>query len=313
MKIAFFGTPIFSAKILEALLGEHEVVACVTAPDSKSKRGKKLNPSEVKMVALEKGLDLYQPAKLNQEFLELFQAVDPDLAVVVSYGRIIPEALLKLPKYGFINIHASILPRWRGAAPIHRAILSGDRETGISIMQMDKGLDTGDVFDILRCEIGERETTGSLHDKLLELGSKGILDFLRELEECDRSGGKMRLPWKQNDADSTYADKIHKDLSNIDWSRPGAEIERLVRALNPYPSARTAHQGELLKIHMADFLPKEHALEFGEIAESGKNGIYVACSGGLLRITEIQRAGSKVMPVGDFLRGKKLDKGDRLS
>lgn len=313
MKIAFFGTPIFSAKILEALIDRHEVKVCVTAPDAKSNRGKKLNPPEAKKIAVERGIKVCQPVKLNAEFLEEFKRFDIDLAVVVSYGRIIPESYLNLPKYGFINIHASILPRWRGAAPIHRAILSGDRESGISIMQMDKGLDTGDVHSILTCEIDPEESTGTLHDKLLELGCEAILDFLDRLEDCEKNGKTLPMPKKQDDSRSTYADKIKKEMAIVDWNMDGIEIERLIRGLNPYPSAKTSYKGELLKLHMAKFIPAEHSLDCGLVEDAGVSGIKVACRGGFINISKIQRAGSKAMGVAEFLRGNPILKGEMFS
>ncbi len=312
MKIAFFGTPIFSAKVLESLAEQHNVVACITAPDAKSNRGKKLNPPEVKKMANQLELEVYQPAKLDADFLEEFKKFNLDVAVVVSYGRIIPESYLNIPKYGFINIHASILPRWRGAAPIHRAILAGDKETGISIMQMDKGLDTGDVFSILKCDIEETETTGTLHDKLLDLGIKGILDFLAKLEEADKAGSGFLTAQKQDDTKANYAHKIDKKMATIDWSNDGIELERLIRGLNPYPSAKASFNGDLLKIHMANFIEAEHNLDFGVVESSSEDGIKVACQNGFINITKIQRAGSKAMPVKDFLRGKKIAKGDKL-
>ncbi len=313
MKIVFFGTPIFSAKILESLVEKHEVIACVTAPDAKKNRGKKLSPPEVKKQALVHEIPVYQPAKLDAEFFDIFKTLDADLAVVVSYGRIIPEEYLNLPKYGFINIHASILPRWRGAAPIHRAIMAGDKETGISIMQMDKGLDTGDVYTILRCAIDEKETTGSLHDKLLDLGIEAILGFLDEVEDAEKSGKSLRKAEKQDDARANYAHKIKKEMAMIDWSLNGIEIERLIRVLNPYPSAKTNYHEELLKIHQAEFFALEHTFDFATVIDVSDSGIQVACKGGYINVTQIQRAGAKAMHVKDFLRGKKIEKGDVLS
>ncbi len=313
MKIAFFGTPIFSATILENIAKEHEVLACITAPDAKSNRGKKLNPPEAKKKALALDIPVFQPAKLNEDFLETFTSLACDVAIVVSYGRIIPASYLVVPKYGFVNIHASILPRWRGAAPIHRAILAGDKESGISIMQMDEGLDTGDVYRILPCEIEKDETTGSLHDKLLDISVSGIMDFLRDLERAETSGEIFPLPKKQDESKANYAHKIKKEMAVIDWSKNGLEIERLIRGLNPYPSAKATYNGSLLKIHMGKFMEAEHSLGFGEVESASDDGIKVACEGGFINITRIQKAGSKAMDVKDFLRGKAILKGDTLS
>ncbi len=313
MKIVFFGTPIFSATILENIAKEHEVIACVTAPDAKSNRGKKLNPPEVKKKAIELNIPVFQPARLNAEFLETFSSLGCDIAIVVSYGRIIPKSYLTLPKHGFVNIHASILPRWRGAAPIHRAILAGDKESGISIMQMDEGLDTGDVYRILPCEIEEDETTGSLHDKLLDISVSGIMDFLRDLAHAESSGESFPMPKKQDESKANYAHKIKKEMAVIDWSKNGLTIERLIRGLNPYPSAKATYNGDLLKIHSGKFIEAEHSLAFGTVESASDEGIRVACEGGFINITRIQKAGSKAMDVEDFLRGKTILKGDILS
>lgn len=308
MKIAFFGTPEFAAKILENLADKNEVKACITSPDARRGRGKKFLPSEVKKVAVEKNIEVYQPSKLDDDFFELFKDFDIDIAIVVAYGRIIPEKFLNLPKYGFVNIHASILPKWRGAAPIHRAILEGDKKSGISIMQMDKGLDTGDVLKVLEYEIKDDDTTGILHDKLLDLGIKGILEYIDELE----SGNEI-FPIKQDDSLATYAHKIKKEMAIIDWDDEGKKIERLIKGLNPYPVAKTNYNGELLKIYKANFIPENHNLKAGEISQANDEGIKVACKDGYINIKKLQKAGSKAMNVDEFLRGKKLSKGDILS
>ncbi len=306
MRLIFAGTPEFAARALAALHGAgHDIALVLTRPDRPTGRGLKLVPSAVKALALEHGLPLFQPANLKEEQAsERLRAAAAELMVVAAYGLILPEPVLALPPRGAINIHASLLPRWRGAAPIQRAILAGDAHTGISIMQMDRGLDTGAVLTAEAIPIAADDTGGSLHDKLADLGARLIVSALAQLER-----GELK-PRPQAEAGASYAAKISKAEAGIDWREPAAAIERKVRAFNPHPGAASSIGNVGLKIWHAGAITAEGAP--GTILEAGPGGIVVACGSGALRLLELQRAGGKRLAAAQFLAGFPLAAGARL-
>ena len=306
MRLIFAGTPEFAAAALKALIAAgHDIPLVLTQPDRPAGRGMKLKASPVKEVALAHGLPVAQPENLKtEEARRPIQDVSADLMVVAAYGLILPQSVLDMPSLGCVNIHASLLPRWRGAAPIHRAIEAGDRETGITLMQMDKGLDTGAMLRRAILPILDSDTTGSLHDKLAELGAREIVALLPELA----AGRVAATP--QDDALATYAAKIGKDDARLDWSRPAIELDRRVRAFNPFPGAFCLLAGEPLKIWRAT--PAAGTGTPGNILNVDRQSIRVACGEGALEITEVQKAGGKRLPVEAFLSGHGLRPGARL-
>lgn len=308
MRIAFAGTPVFAATILRALLRRSKsVVSVLTQPDTQSGRGLKSVPSPVKQVALEHGIAVQQPASLRApEAVDALVGVQPDLLVVVAYGLILPAAVLALPRHGCINVHASLLPRWRGAAPIQRSIMAGDEQTGICIMQMDAGLDTGPVFTCRSTPIHPDDTAGTLHDRLALLGEEALCTVLDEL-----AAGTARAQPQPADG-ATYAAKILKADAVIDWTRPAAQLERLFRALDPVPGAQSLLRGQPVKLWRATVIPGGAGRAPGEITDVDPRGIDVACGEGRLRIVELQRAGGRRLPVPAFLQGYKLAPGERF-
>ena len=312
------GTPDFAVPVLEALIGAHQVIGVVTQPDKRKGRGKAVQFSPVKETALTHGIPVWQPVRVREEsFLAQLEELAPDVIVVAAFGQILPERILNLPPYGCINVHASLLPKYRGAAPIQWAVIDGEKETGITIMYMEKGLDTGDMIKKASVAIDPKETGASLHDKLAALGGPLLLEALTELEE-----GRAD-PQPQKEEDSTYARMLSKDLGKIDWSRDAASIERLVRGLNSWPSAYTSLGGKTLKLWDTDVAgPQEAGLSAesedsmrsagmtpGTVAAVTKNAIYVVTGKGLLRINELQLQGKKRMPVSAFLRGYHVEPG----
>ena len=306
MRLIFAGTPEFAARALAALVrAGHDIALVLTQPDRAAGRGLRLMPSAVKALAQERGLVLYQPASLKDEETHArLRALGADAMVVAAYGLILPEPVLALPRLGAINIHASLLPRWRGAAPIQRAILAGDARTGISIMQMDRGLDTGPVLAAESMPIAADDTSASLHDKLVELGARLIVTVLAQLEHAQLS------PRPQPAAGASYAAKITKAEAEIDWSEAAPVIERKVRAFNPLPGASTIIKGAGLKIWRARVSTAEGAP--GTILEAGAKGIVVACGAKALCVLELQRAGGKRLAAAQFLAGFPLAAGERL-
>ena len=306
MRLVFAGTPEFAARALAALLhAGHEVVLVLTQPDRPAGRGLRLVPSPVKALAQERGLEVYQPVSLKDPAtLALLGSLGVDAMVVAAYGLILPEPVLALPRLGAINIHASLLPRWRGAAPIQRAILAGDSCTGISIMQMDRGLDTGPLLATESLAIAAADTSAVLQDKLAELGARMIVAVLARLER-----GELRAE-PQAAAGASYAAKIAKAEAGVDWSEAAPVIERKVRAFNPLPGASTMIRGVGLKIWRAVVSPAEGTP--GTILEAGAKGIVVACGTGSLRVLELQRAGGKKLAAAQFLAGLPLAAGERL-
>lgn len=302
MKIVFMGTPDFSVNALENIVkAGHDVVGVITQPDKPKGRGGKMQYTPVKEKALELGLDVYQPQRVKEtEFIEKLKEMNPDAIVVIAFGQILPKAILDMPKYGCINVHASLLPKYRGAAPIQWSVIDGEKETGVTTMYMNEGLDTGDIIDKVVVPIDKKETGGSLFDKLAIEGGKLILKTLIELE----NGTAVRTP--QDDSKSNYAGMINKQLGKIDFNKSANEIERLIRGLNPWPSAYTKMDGKTLKIWDADVDDSENDSAPGTITEVGKDFIRVATGKGSLKILEIQLEGKKRMKTRDFLNGAKI-------
>lgn len=303
MKILFAGTPDFAADALKALIAAgHEIALVLTQPDRPSGRGMKLTPSAVKVVAEQHQLPVWQPEKLRTpEQQAPVAAAQADVMVVAAYGIILPQAVLDMPRFGCLNIHASLLPRWRGAAPIQRAILAGDTATGITIMQMDAGLDTGDMLSVHTTPINHDDTAASLHDKLATQGADAIVAALANLPALQTARRK------QPEAGVTYADKLKKEEAAIDWHKPAAELDRMIRAFNPFPSAQTMLDGAAVKIWRAAMV--NDAGQPGQILGADKNGITVACGSGALLLTELQKAGGKRMDAAAFLAGNPLTTG----
>jgi methionyl-tRNA formyltransferase len=317
MRAVFAGTPDFARAALERLQAAGFTIPLVfTQPDRPAGRGMKLQPSPVKQFAQERGIAVAQPRslRLDGKFPQDAAAAQaalheakPDVMVVAAYGLILPPWVLDLPRLGCLNIHASLLPRWRGAAPIHRALEAGDAETGVTIMQMDAGLDTGDMLLAERLPIAPADTTGTLHDKLAALGGRMIVEAL-ELAAC----GGLR-PQRQPAEGVTYAHKIEKAEATIDWSQPAAVIERRIRAFDPFPGATARLGEETVKVWRAQALPGRGSVPPGTIVAVDARGIGVACGdGGRLELTELQRAGGKRLPVADFLRGFPVAAGQRF-
>ncbi len=307
MRIVFAGTPAFAASALQALIGAgHEIALVLTRPDRPAGRGLRLAASEVKQLAEQARLPLLQPQRLKDVQLQSrLHAAGAQAMVVAAYGLILPRAVLDLFPAGCINIHASLLPRWRGAAPIQRAILAGDSETGISIMRMEEGLDSGPVYLMRPIPIAAEDTAGTVHDKLAALGARCIVEALPAIAE----GTLKAVP--QSEAGATYAHKIAKDEAAIDWRREAVEVDRQVRAFNPFPGAySTLHDGPL-KVWRATVVPGSPAPP-GTILRADAQGIVVACGNGALRATELQRAGGKRLAAMDFLRGLPLAAGERF-
>ena len=315
MKVVFAGTPEFARVALERLHAAGFTLPLVlTQPDRPAGRGMKLQASPVKQFALEHGIAVAQPhsLKLDGKYPDeaaaaraALEAAQPDVIVVAAYGLILPQWVLDLPRLGCLNIHASLLPRWRGAAPIHRAIEAGDAETGVTIMQMDAGLDTGDMLLVERQRIGADDSTGRLHDKLALLGGRLVVEAL-EIAAC---GGLTRTP--QPAEGVTYAHKIEKTEAQIDWSQPAEAIARRIRAFNPAPGAATLWQGEALKLWQAQVDTAMHgsSQKPGTVLAAQADGIRVQCGQGVLCLTELQRAGGKRLSAADFLRGQALPAG----
>ncbi|MFT3929091.1 MAG: methionyl-tRNA formyltransferase [Spongiibacteraceae bacterium] len=301
LRIVFAGTPEFAAAHLRALLDWQggEIIAVYSQPDRPAGRGKKLAMSPVKELALLHNLPVFQPLTLRSaEAQEELRALNADIMVVVAYGLILPEAVLQTPRLGCVNVHASILPRWRGAAPIQRAIEAGDAETGVTIMQMDVGLDTGDMLNIVRCKINNDETAGTLHDKLAVIGAPALIATLEQL------ANNSATPEKQNDALTCYAAKINKEEAVLDWTQSAALLDRQIRAFNPTPVAYTAIDGERVKIYRAQPELKSGSTA-GEIISADKHGIVVGCGeNSCLRIFDLQLPGGKVLSAGEVLNGR---------
>ena len=324
MKIVFMGTPDFSRVSLEKIYNAgFDIVGVVTTPDRPAGRGMKLVESEVKKFAVEKGLTIFQPEKIskNDEFKDAIRALEPDLVIVVSYGVILPKSFLKIPKLGCINVHPSLLPKYRGSAPIQWAILNGDEETGVSIMYLDEGMDSGDVIKQQKVTIGEYETTGELWDRLSVIGADLLLECVKNIE----NGKEERYPQPE---EFTLAPMLDKEMSKIDWNAKSVrEIKDLIRGLNPIMGCYNFIGGKKLKFWRAIIVtPEEYDVSRGELesldydkATAGqimladsKKGLFIKAKDGILKMTEVQGENAKKMPTGDFLRGNKLNIGDIL-
>lgn len=308
MKIIFAGTPPFARVALESLLAQHDVRAVYTQPDRPSGRGRQVRGSEVKQLALTHSIPVRQPLRLSDaDVLAEMRSFNADIMVVVAYGLILPASVLEIPSHGCVNIHASTLPRWRGAAPIQRAIMAGDESTGVTIIQMDKGLDTGPMLRHEACVIDPSESGGSLHDKLAELGANAVLRVLRDIATGDIA------PKAQDDSQACYAKKIQKDEVWIDWQQSALSISRQVRAFNPWPVARFRF-GDAHAVHVWGAEPAQQAamVDPGTVVAVSRSAIEVATGQGILRLTKIQSPGRRPMDVGDWLNAHQLDVGVRL-
>ncbi|MNO76859.1 Methionyl-tRNA formyltransferase [compost metagenome] len=301
LKLIFAGTPDFAARHLAALLSsDHEVVAVYTQPDKPAGRGQKLTASPVKELALAHDLPVYQPASLrNEEAQAELAALGADLMVVVAYGLILPKAVLDTPRLGCLNVHGSLLPRWRGAAPIQRAIWAGDAETGVTIMQMDVGLDTGAMIRKVSCPIASDETSASLYDKLAELGPQALVDTLDAMAAGDTAAEA------QDDALANYAQKLSKEEARIDWSMEAVAIERCIRAFNPWPISWFEVAEQTIKVWQAEVIDSDHGQPAGTLLKADKQGIDVATGKGVLRLLTLQPPGKKAMSVPDLLNSRR--------
>lgn len=311
LRIIFAGTPDFAARHLDALLSSgHNVVGVFTQPDRPAGRGKKLMPGPVKALAEEHGLPVFQPASLRpEENQQLVADLNADVMVVVAYGLILPKAVLDMPCLGCINVHGSLLPRWRGAAPIQRSLWAGDAETGVTIMKMDVGLDTGDMLYKLSCPITPEDTSATLYDKLAELGPQGLIKTLEQLAE---GTAKTEV---QDEALVTYAEKLSKDEALLDWTLPAAQLERCIRAFNPWPVSWMVIDDQPVKVWKASVIESHVQAAPGTIVEANKQGIQVATADGILNLESLQPAGKKAMSVQDLLNSRRewFIPGNRLA
>ncbi len=301
LRVVFAGTPEFAVPTLEALLAAgHDVVAVYTQPDRPAGRGRQLRPSPVKACAVTHGLEVRQPQSLRDPAeQQALAALEADAMVVVAYGLILPPEVLAAPRLGCLNVHASLLPRWRGAAPIQRALLAGDTETGVTIMQMERGLDTGPMLAREALPIGTTDTAGDLHDALAERGARLLATTLTRLAAGDL------VTERQDDAAANYAEKLSKAEAHLDWQRPAPELDRQVRGLNPWPVAETRLGDAPLRVWRAVPLPG-HATPPGRVVQAGSEGIDVACGEGLLRLLEVQPPGKRAMDAAAFANGRDL-------
>ena len=305
MRIVFAGTPEFAVPSLRAAARHHEVVAVYTQPDRPAGRGRGLAASPVKLDAVTRGIPVLQPETLPRaDPQEVLRALAPDLVVVVAYGLILPRKVLEIPTHGCWNVHASLLPRWRGAAPIQRAIEAGDTRTGVCLMQMEKGLDTGPVLLSQSLQIGEQETGGQLHDRLSALGAQVLADGLGLLRADIRP-----VPQPQPGEGVTYAHKLDKAEARLDWSKPATVLANQVRAFNPWPMAEAVVAGERVRLHGAVALDEAHGagphqVEPGSLLRAGRDGLDVACAAGVLRLRVLQRDGGKAITAADYLNGR---------
>lgn len=306
MKIIFMGTPDFAAASLEALIASrHEIQAVVTQPDKPKGRKGELTPSPVKVIAKREGIKVYQPLKVrDEEFVKTLRAYNPDVMVVVAFGQIIPLSILKMPKYGCVNIHGSLLPKYRGAAPIQWAVLDGEKETGITTILMDEGIDTGDILLKKTIQIDADETSGSLFDKLMALGAKTILETLDELEKGNLT------PTKQGESPTAYAKMLTKAMGLIDFTKSAKELDCFVRGMDPWPSAYTLLAGKTLKLWKVRVVEGDG--KAGSVIGIDKESFTIACGEGAIEVLEVQLEGKKRMSAGDFLKGSTLNIGQEL-
>lgn len=310
MRIVFMGTPDFAVGSLKALseCGKYEIVGVVTQPDRPKGRGNKVIMTPVKEYALSKGYEVYQPLRVKTpEFVELLRGLQPDLIVVTAFGQLLSQEILSMPKYGCINVHASLLPKYRGAAPIQYAIIKGEKESGVTIMQMDIGMDTGDMLEKVSVPIGEDTTMGELHDELCAAGSALLLETIEKIVD-----GTV-VAEKQDDASATYATLLDRSMERIDWSKPATEVHNLIRGFNPAPSTFTKlPNGKNLKIWGSKTTSMESDAALGTVVQVGKHSFFVACGTGVLEITEVQPESKKRMPAQVFINGRGVQEGDIL-
>ncbi len=308
MKIVFMGTPEFAVEPLRALWeAGHEICAVVTQPDKPKGRGKTLQVTPVKAFALEKGIQVFQPVRIKRpESVAELASIPADVYVVAAFGQILSQEILDLPKYGCVNIHASLLPKYRGAAPIQWAILNGEDKTGVTIMQMDAGVDTGDMLFRKEVKIEETDTAATLEDKLARAGAELIVPALEAIER------KEAVPEHQKEEDSCYAPMIDKGMGKVDFGRPAGQIARQVRGLNPWPSAYTSYKGKTLKIWEAFCTPEAAEGLPGSVKRVEKDAFYLNTAEGVLKVTRVQLEGKKQMQVKDFLLGCRIEKGEML-
>ncbi|MDQ7091373.1 MAG: methionyl-tRNA formyltransferase [Methylococcales bacterium] len=302
MKIIFAGTPDFAIPTLQMLIdSKHEICAVYTQPDRPSGRGRKLTPSPIKSLALESSLTVCQPENFKQSHeLETLQHFNADLMIVVAYGLILPQTVLDAPKYGCLNIHGSLLPRWRGAAPIHRAVIAGDKETGVTIMQVIKKLDAGDMLHKEYCPIHLQDTSSDLHAKLADLGAIGLAKVLLQLEDGDLE------PEIQDETLVTYAEKLQKSESMLDWTQSATQLDKKIRGLNSWPVAQTRYQGKNLRIWQATIQPIENKIDAGCVVSNGKQ-MLVGTGEGVLSLQEVQLPGGKRLSIQAFLNAHDVD------
>ena len=309
MRVVFMGTPDFSVGTLEAIIAaKHEVAGVVTQPDRPKGRGKAMQATPVKAAALAHNIPVYQPEKVREpEFVETLKNLKPDVIVVVAFGQIIPASILEIPPMGCINVHASLLPKYRGAAPIQWAVIDGEKESGVTIMYMDTGLDTGDMLAKTVVLLEEDETGGSLFDKLSDAGAKLLVETLTKLEL-----GQVKPEKQPKDSPNAYARMIKKTDGLIDWNQDAESIERLIRGMNPWPSAYSYLDGKTLKIWIASVCGEETKNQSGTVVRTDKTGIYVQTGKGVLRLDELQLEGKKRMTSDAFLRGFEVPSGTKL-
>ena len=308
MKVIFMGTPDFSVGTLEALVeAGHEVVLAVTQPDKPKGRGKEMQFTPVKECALKYNIPVFQPRRVREaECIEELRKYNADIMVVVAFGQILPKEILDMTPYGCVNVHASLLPKYRGAAPIQWSIIDGEKVTGVTTMQMDEGLDTGDMLLKTEIPMDEKETGGSLHDKLAEAGAKLCVETLEALQN------KTVTPVPQGETTTAYAKMLDKQLGNIDWNATAIAIERLIRGLTPWPSAYTNWNGKVMKIWEAEVAPGASEAMPGTIVKVEKDTFYVQTGEGLLKVCELQIPGKKRMDAGAFMRGYQVKEGELL-
>ncbi|BBF43027.1 methionyl-tRNA formyltransferase [Lachnospiraceae bacterium KM106-2] len=308
MRVVFMGTPDFSVPTLEKLIeAKHEVVAVVTQPDKPKGRGKSVQCSPVKEAALAHGIEVFQPVKVREpECVEKLRTYNADVFVVVAFGQILPKEILDMPKYGCVNVHGSLLPKYRGAAPIQWAVIDGEKTSGVTTMMMDVGIDTGDMLLKSEITLDEKETGGSLFDKLKDIGADLLVETLAKIE-----AGTI-TPEKQDDSQSNYAKMLTKSFGIIDFKKPAVQIERLIRGLNPWPSAYTTYGGKTLKIWSADVLNENFDGEIGQIVKLTKNEMIVKTGEGALSLQEVQLEGKKRMDIESFLRGRHVEENGIL-
>ena len=308
MKAVFMGTPDFAVGTLEELIhSRHEVAAVVTQPDKPKGRGKAMQFPPVKEVAVRENIPVYQPRRVRDpEFIKILKEIDPDVIVVVAFGQIIPQEIIDLPKYGCINVHGSILPKYRGAAPIQWAVIDGEKESGVTTMQMDAGLDTGDMLLKTIIPLEKEETGGSLFEKLSTAGAKLLIETLEKLEE-----GSI-VPEKQGESPTPYAKMLTKEMGDLDWKKDAVLLEQLIRGLNPWPSAYTHLNGKTLKIWSAEVEERETKEKPGTVVEVNKKELKVQTGKGILSLKEVQIEGKKRMEIDAFLRGNTVKEGTVL-